>query len=442
MVATSVSESQKELVDFLKGRSIFKVLDERVLKGIAQLFEELNCGPGQIVFKQADEADAIYIIREGSVEVIQSQGGSPPRVIAYLTSGDCFGEMAIMHDTTRNATIRVPEEARILRLSRKAFTELQVYFPEITREVTKVVNRRLSGKLPFNSPGLQGNLAFFDLPTVVQTVAGSRQTGVLTLRGRAGKLAAQLFIKQGKMVHASFVHLTGESAFYELLTRTDPLDFQFEQQDELEPNVVTDKALSNKEPYKLLMEGARRADELPKLMAKIEWPSRVYVEAARQPDWSTLKSPVAEIARRIWYLLEAGLTVQQLCEKLPYDRYTVITIIEEMLRNGFISPKGGEKQPLAPAGEHKPSDVAAVLNAINAISSNLVTVLGAEKVQRVLSQALKESTMLYSNLSSLKLNPGTATLDMRQARPDVSQSEASRESLEHLTRSFLKLAGE
>lgn len=442
MVATSVSESQKELVDFLKGRSIFRVLDERVLKGIAQLFEDLNCGPGQIVFKQGDEADAIYIIREGSIEVIQSQGGSPAKVIAYLTSGDCFGEMAIMHDTTRNATIRVPEEARILRLSRKAFTELQVYFPEITREVTKVVNRRLSGKLPFNSPGLQGNLAFFDLPTVVQTVVGSRQTGVLTLRGRAGKLAAQLFIKQGKMVHASFVHLTGESAFYELLTRTDPLDFQFEQQDELEPNVVTDKTLSTKEPYKLLMEGARRADELPKLMSKIEWPSQVYVEAVRQPDLSNLKPHSEQIARRIWYLLEAGLTVQQLCEKLPYDRYTVLTVIEEILRGGFISPRGGDRQPHLPLGEHRPSEVAAMLVAFNTVSSNLAAILGSEKVHKVLGQALQTSSQLYSNLSSLKLNPGTVTLDMRQARPDVSQSEASIESLQHLTRTFLKLAGE
>jgi hypothetical protein len=264
---------------------------------------------------------------------------------------------------------------------------------------------------------------------------------VLTLRGRAGKLAAQLYIKQGKMVHASFVHLTGESAFYELLTRSDPLDFQFEQQDELEPNVTTDKALSNKEPYKLLMEGARRADELPKLMSKIDWPAQVYVEAVRQPDWSGLKPSAAEIARRIWYLLEAGLTVQQLCEKLPYDRYTVLTVIEEILRGGFISPRG-EKHAYVQPGEHRPSDVAAVLNAINAISFNLVTILGAEKVHKVLSQALQESSKLYSNLSSLKLNPGTATLDMRQARPDVSQSDASRESLEHLTRTFLKLAGE
>ena len=83
-----------------------------------------------------------------------------------------------------------------------------------------------------------------------------------------------------------------------------------------------------------------------------------------------------------------------------------------------------------------------MLVAFNTVSSNLAAILGSEKVHKVLGQALQTSCQLYSNLSSLKLNPGTVTLDMRQARPDVSQSEASIESLQHLTRTFLKLAGE
>ncbi|HEY9871618.1 MAG TPA: cyclic nucleotide-binding domain-containing protein [Candidatus Obscuribacterales bacterium] len=439
-MATSLSESQEELVAFLKERSIFRVLDERVLKGIAQLFEELSCGPGHIVFKQGDDADAIYVIREGSVEVIQDHQGSP-RVIAYLTSGDCFGEMALMHDTARNATIRVPEEARILRLSRKAFTELQAYFPEITREVTKVVNRRLSGKLPFSSPGLQGNLAFFDLPTVVQTVVGSRQTGVLSLRGRAGKLLAQLFIRQGRLVHASYMHLTGELAFYELLTRTDPLDFQFEQQGDLDPAVPIDKPLSAKEPYKLLMEGARRADELPKLMSSLDWPSQIYVQAGPQPDWTSLKVDVEPVARKLWFLLEAGLTVQQLAEKLPYDRYTLLSVIDELQRCGHVRARGAKVSVPKPV-EHKPSEVAAIVSAINAISLNLATIMGAARVRAVLGQALEQSSRRYSNLTSLKLNSETVTLDVRLAKPDMSQSEASIESLEHLARTFLKLASE
>src|SRR5271169_4241020 len=98
-------QTKEEIVQFLRERSIFRVLSERVLAGITQLFEEVRCGPGYVVFRHGEEADAIYIILDGSVEVLEE--GNPPRVLAYLTSGDCFGEMGIIHDSKRNATVRV-----------------------------------------------------------------------------------------------------------------------------------------------------------------------------------------------------------------------------------------------------------------------------------------------------------------------------------------------
>src|SRR5262249_25714632 len=156
------------------------------------------------------------------------------------------------------------------------------------------------GKLPFSTPGLQGNLAFFDLPTVIQTVLGSRQTGVLKLSGRAGKPVADVSVRQGKIVHASFLHLNGEHAIFELLTRNEPLNFVFEQRRELDPAIPIDKALSDKEPYKLLMEGARRSDELPKLMRDMEWPGGVPLRGASDPDWNKISEEAASVGRKLW----------------------------------------------------------------------------------------------------------------------------------------------
>ncbi|MBI4533935.1 MAG: cyclic nucleotide-binding domain-containing protein [Candidatus Melainabacteria bacterium] len=431
--------SPSELAAFLKERSLLKVLDEKVLQGICQLFQEIHCGPGHIVFTEGDEADSIYIIAEGSVEVIQ--GNCPPKVIAYLTTGDCFGEMALMHDTTRNATIRVPEEAIVLKLSRRAFNELKSHFPELAKEVTKIINRRLSGKLSFTSPGLAGNLAFFDLPTIVQTVTGSGQIGLINLRGHSGKLIAQLYVRQGKLAHASFLHLTGEHALYELLTRNEPVDFMFERQGELDAGLPIDKSLAQAQPYKLLMEGARRADELPALMEKLGWPNTVFLPATSQPAWSNLSQDLESIARKTWFLLEAGLTVQQLSHKLPYDRYSVLLALGEMLTAKLICPKSGAPKTL---GDHARQTVntAKLINAINAIVSNLGHVLGAETTHLLLTQALKEATTKYSNLASLKIHPHTGTLDLRAASPDVSQSETSAEALRCLTLTFLRLAGQ
>lgn len=411
------------------------MLSERVLLGITQLFEEIRCGPGHVVFKQGEEADSIYIILDGSVEVLES--GDPPKVLAYLTSGDCFGEMGIIHDSKRSATVRVPEEAILLKLPRKAFEELQTYFPEVTREVTEVINRRLSGKLPFSTPGLQGNLAFFDLPTVIQTVLGSRQTGVLKLSGRAGKPVADVTVKQGKIIHASFLHLTGEHAIFELLTRNEPLNFVFDQRRDIDPAVSIDRSLAEKEPYKLLMEGARRSDELPKLMRALEWPGGVPLRGTKNPDWSKLKEETAVICRKLWLLVEVGLSVKHLSEKLPYDRYTVLGTLEDMRECGLIKGKTAKSEEI-----EAPVSVAPIFAALNLITSNLGLILGKEVVRHALVTALAQSSKKYPLLDSLKVHPETATLDLRSASPAVSQSKTSRESLEDLTTTFLRLAAQ
>jgi hypothetical protein len=435
-----LNQSKQELVEFLKERSIFKVLDERVLGGICQLFQEVECGPGHVIFKQGEEADAIYVIKEGSVEVLQ---GTPPKVIAYLTSGDTFGEMALFNDTTRNATIRVPEEALILKLPRKAFNELQNYFPEVTKEVTAIINRRQAGKVPLNAPGLQGNLAFFDLPTVIQTVIGSRQIGVLTLRGRGGKVVAQVHVRQGKLTHASFAQLTGDAAIYELLTRNEPLDFIFEQQRELDSNAPTDKVLMSKQPHMVLIEGARRADELPRLTQTLGWPDQSFQQAIAQPDWNKLSEEVAAAGRKIWLLLEVGLNLQQLSEKLSNDRFTLLSAIDEMSKAAMIRRREDVNTSTAMTlVMHAPAHIASMLTAFNLATQNLGEILGSDVIRAVLSSALEESTERYSFLSSLKTHPETATLDLRLAAPEISQSQDSVKALEELTYTFLRKVAE
>lgn len=218
-----------EIIDFLKNHSIFQLLDREIIEGLSQQIIELECGPGHIVFQEGDPADAIFIIRRGAVAVLQSKPQA--KVLAYLTAGECFGEMAIVHDAPRNATIRVPEEASILRLPSAALRDLTKKFPAITNELADIINRRTTGDSPFKPPGLQGNLAFFDLPTVIQAVLGGRRSGVLVLYGRSGKAVGQLVMKDAMIAQAIFDQLKGEHALYELMNSDEPLDFTFDQKD-------------------------------------------------------------------------------------------------------------------------------------------------------------------------------------------------------------------
>jgi hypothetical protein len=464
-------ESRQELVDFLKEHSILKVLDERILQGIAPIFSEVHFGPGQIVFKQGDPPDAMYIVKQGSIEVMQ--GDSPPKIIAYLTAGECFGEMALIHETPRTATLRVPESATLIRLPKAALKELRSRFPEVTSAIADVINLRLAGTLPFQAPGLQGNLAFFDLATVIQTVVASRQDGVLVLFGRSGKAVAQIVMKEGSISHATFKHLYGDRAMLELMTRNDPLDFIFERQDVSKKPV--DHQLRLRPPHMLMIEGARRADELPKLLSSLGWPHTQLKQGTHPDDWKALGGDDgATMGPKVWVLLGAGCSLDEFVQKLPFDRYSIFTLLDEMVKKGFakkvdrtqsqqierlektltlpkelakevLARERAERPRLQPVPEplkfmQGPAQVVSTVNAINAVTSNLATILGKNEVRYVLQQALKKAADSYPHLASLKIHPDAATLDVRYANPEFSSSEKTVRSLEFLMRIFLDLA--
>lgn len=464
-------DKRQEMVDFLKEHSILKVLDTHILEGISPIFAEVQYGPGQIVFRQAEPADAMYIVKQGSVEVIQ--GESPAKIIAYLTAGECFGEMALVHETPRTATIRVPESATLIRMPKAALKELRARFPEVTGAIADVINHRLAGTLPFQAPGLQGNLAFFDLATVIQTVIASRQAGVLILFGRSGKAVAQLVMKEGSITHATFKHLYGERAVLELMTRNDPLDFIFERQDVSKKPV--DNQLRLKPPHMLLIEGARRADELPRLMSTLGWPYGIIIQGKFVDDWKdvgSIDAPV--IGPKLWPLLGAGCTLEELAQKLQYDRYSVLQVLDEMVKKGFAKKKDASNQQqiaklektlqlpkeavaeylkernpnegrLKPVPEpmkfmHGPAQVVNAVNSINGVTSNLASIIGKNEVRFVLSQALKKAADTHPHLASLKVHPDAATLDVRYANPEFSSSDKTVKSLENLMRIFLDIA--
>lgn len=466
---TNTLDSRQEIVDFLKEHSILKVLDWRILEGISPIFTEVHYGPGQIVFRQGDPADAMFIVKQGSVEVMQ--GDSPPKIIAYLTAGECFGEMALIHETPRTATLRVPESASVIRLPKAALKELRARFPEVTSALADVINHRLAGTLPFQAPGLQGNLAFFDLATVIQTVVASRQDGMLILFGRSGKAVAQIVMKEGSVTHATFKHLYGERAMLELMTRNDPLDFVFERQDVSKKPV--DHQLRLRPPHMLLIEGARRADELPRLMNSLGWPYSSIKQGNQPDDWKWLGADGEVMGPKVWILMGAGCSCEEFVQKLPFDRYSILTALDEMVKRGYarrvdrsqsqtlakmektltlpkeISADVLRREKDAPrlravpeplkfmAG---PAQVVSTVNSINAVTSNLANILGKNEVRFVLGQALKKAADSYPTLASLKLHPEAAALDVRFANEEFSSSDKTIRSLEFLMRIFLDLA--
>src|SRR5262249_27227597 len=122
-MTTKATDPCQEIASFLKERSILKVLDEQVLWGVSLLMEELTFAAGDLIFEEGAASDSLYIVRSGTVEV--QKGKRKPKPLAYLAAGECFGEIGVVQGTARGASVRVPEKATVLKLSKHALDELR-----------------------------------------------------------------------------------------------------------------------------------------------------------------------------------------------------------------------------------------------------------------------------------------------------------------------------
>jgi MFS family permease len=100
----------------LRGSSIFAPLPVDTLEGLCRSLIQVEAGAGQEVITQGEHGDRFYLIDEGEVEVLED--GVFKR---NLWQGDCFGEIALLRDVPRTATVRATTETRLLALDREHF---------------------------------------------------------------------------------------------------------------------------------------------------------------------------------------------------------------------------------------------------------------------------------------------------------------------------------
>jgi NADH:ubiquinone reductase (H+-translocating) len=98
--------------------------------------------PGETVFDQGNLGDRLYIIIDGRCEVVRTQDGVEQKV-GELGAGEYFGEMGLMNQTTRSATVRAIEPLNVLGLSKREFKLLTAHIPAIRGELEGVMKRRL-----------------------------------------------------------------------------------------------------------------------------------------------------------------------------------------------------------------------------------------------------------------------------------------------------------
>lgn len=131
----------KEL-ELLKQVPIFAKVAPSNLKLLAFVSERLCFAEGDVLFEQGGDGDSAYVIIKGHVDVtVDSPNG--PIVVATLNEKQIVGEIAILCDVPRTATVRAGCEVDALRVTKDLFVKLSGEFPQMAIEVMKEISLRL-----------------------------------------------------------------------------------------------------------------------------------------------------------------------------------------------------------------------------------------------------------------------------------------------------------
>ena len=145
--------SLKEEFELLRRVPIFAEIEPAKLKLLAFMSERVGFDPGKPLMRQGDPADAAYLVIDGHAEVVLETPGGPV-VVATVGANETVGEMGILGDVPRNATVRAKDRVIVLRISKEPFMRMVREFPNmavsIMRELAQrldATNHQLSGAL-------------------------------------------------------------------------------------------------------------------------------------------------------------------------------------------------------------------------------------------------------------------------------------------------------
>ena len=134
--------SLREEVETLRQIPLFAKVDPSKIKLLAFTSERVTFQPGELLCKQGEMGDAAYVIINGQADVLIDTPNGPIRV-ATFKKNDVVGEIAILINVPRTATIKAASELTTLRITKDLFLRMISEFPEMSVEMMRVLAERL-----------------------------------------------------------------------------------------------------------------------------------------------------------------------------------------------------------------------------------------------------------------------------------------------------------
>ncbi len=172
--------------------SLFHVLVEDPPPALKAQLSRVRLDAGQVLFRAGDPGDALYMPVYGRLRALLDDGGDQPTVLGEIGRGEAVGEMAVLTDEARSATVCAVRPIELVRLGSDGFQRLVEHHPAVTLELTRLIVDRYRRTLSPRQPGR---------PTTIAVVPTHPEVPVTSFTRR---------LAQALEAHHPLLHLSSE----------------------------------------------------------------------------------------------------------------------------------------------------------------------------------------------------------------------------------------
>ena len=144
-MAPDAGPAPDDLREFLRHVPLLAELSDDVLADVARQSKVVSLHAGDWLFRQGDPGDSLYVVRSGRLDILREEGDGASNV-GTLARGAAVGELALLLQSARSASVRAVRDSELLRLDAKHFTALLNRTPAFALALTRMLGRHLQAR--------------------------------------------------------------------------------------------------------------------------------------------------------------------------------------------------------------------------------------------------------------------------------------------------------
>ena len=195
-------DAESQVVEALRRVPLFASLKPQQLAELAQMARRQRFGRDEVVFYQGDNGDSFYVILSGQVKVSVSSPEGQEAILVMLDAGESFGELALLDEQPRSATIEATRPTEVLVMRRDEFHRIIHHHPDVALSLLRVMTKRLR-----DTDQLVQDAAFLD---VAERLA-KKLLALVDSHGRRSERGIELDIHLTQQDLAAMIGATRES---------------------------------------------------------------------------------------------------------------------------------------------------------------------------------------------------------------------------------------